>query len=413
MQKLKDANLYRGALVPVKGNLLERYNACLQMLGIEPTALNEVSIDCIGWSPEVAEEKKSLYYLNSGEANTHAIIISPEQQDKPIYFPFHSFDRDLMYGIFAAHKRTIADITRDSGICVDLDQFIDAFYHPMDLLKYKDVSTGFRILNDLDSKQKEQLELIDTFHEGNNFIDEQMHIQLLASARKHGDLRERRLQMQPLTYQTTSFYTKAFGGVFVLRDFIQTIMVFEDEKTFKQAMSDTEHDVLIYKITDDELLNKLVDHSIVASNIETEAQTPRYERIKRFVLGTRLTETSQPIEDILQDNILFKRYLHKLSPEDKDVILCVDKFLAKSAVIKDTTEAEKQFFKALATPHSSLQDEHLELIWKLLLKIAPLDVVNLYYYDKESFYDDYKNWDDSLKNWVVSMIKEDLKNHIS
>lgn len=413
MQKLKDANLYRGALVPIKGNLLERYNACLQLLGIEPTVLDSISIDCIGWSPEVAEEKKSLYYLNSGEANTHAIILSPEQQDKPVYFPFHSFDRDLMYGIFAAHKRAIADITRDSGICVDLDQFIDAFYHPMDLLKYKDISTGFRILNDLDLRQEEQLELIDTFHQDNKFIDEQMHIQLLASARKHGDLRQRKLQMHALTYQTTSFYTKAFGGVFVLRDFIQTIMVFEREETFKLAMKDTEHDVLIYKITDDELLDKLVDHSIVASDIETEAKTERYERIKRFLLGMRLKDTAQPIASILKDNILFKRYLHQLEPVERDVILCVDKFLAKSAVIKETTVAEKQFFKALATPHSSLQDEHLELIWKLLLKIAPLDVVNLYYYDKETFYDQYKLWDDSLKDWAIDLIKDDLKNHIS
>ena len=65
----------------------------------------------------------------------------------------------------------------------------------------------------------------------------------------------------------------------------------------------------------------------------------------------------------------------------------------------------------MAKPHSSLQDEHLTLIWKLLLKIAPLDIVNLYYFEKELFYDHYKNWDASLKDWAIATIKEDLKNH--
>ncbi|MAM23266.1 MAG: hypothetical protein CL817_05980 [Croceibacter sp.] len=411
MQKLKDAKLYKGELVSLNTPLVNRYNQCLKLIGIAPTALTQISVDGIGWSPEVAEEKGNLYYLNIGEANTNAIIISPEQHRKPVYFPFHSFDKDIMYGIFAAHKKAITDITRDGAICVDLDQFIDAFYHPLDLLKYKTISTGFRILNDLDKKQEEQLELIETFYEGNNFIDDQMHIKLLASARKNGDLRQRKLKLTPLTYQTTSFYTKAFGGVFVLRDFIQTILIFEDDKNYKEAIKDTEQDVLIYKITDDELLDKLIDHSIITSDIEDEAKTERYARIKKFVLSRYLTHTDHPIKDILEDHILFKSYLHKINELDRNTVLCVDKFVAKSASVTETTKDQKQFFKALAKPHSSLQDEHLTLIWKLLLKIAPLDIVNLYYFEKELFYDHYKNWDASLKDWAIATIKEDLKNH--
>ena len=111
MQKLKDAKLYKGELVSLNTPLVNRYNQCLKLIGIAPTALTQISVDGIGWSPEVAEEKGNLYYLNIGEANTNAIIISPEQHRKPVYFPFHSFDKDIMYGIFAAHKKAITDIT--------------------------------------------------------------------------------------------------------------------------------------------------------------------------------------------------------------------------------------------------------------------------------------------------------------
>ena len=93
MEKLKAAGLFGGALVSVSGSLITRYNGCLAMLGVTPTKLERFTIDGMGWSPEVAEEKGENYYLNIGEANSNAIIITPEQKDKPVHMPFHSFDQ--------------------------------------------------------------------------------------------------------------------------------------------------------------------------------------------------------------------------------------------------------------------------------------------------------------------------------
>ena len=179
MQKLKEHNLYLSELIPVSGKLVKRYNSCLETLGIQPTKLTSFSIDGIGWSPEIAEEKGELSYLSNGEANQHAIIISPLQKAKPIYVPFHTFDRELMKLIFKTHEHKISDITRDCAICVDFDQGIDAFLEPLDVLKYKDIRVSFRLINKLDVIQKEQLALIDKFNSGNNFIDENIHTSLL------------------------------------------------------------------------------------------------------------------------------------------------------------------------------------------------------------------------------------------
>ena len=154
MQKLKDANLYRSELIPVSGKLVERYNKCLKTLGFKETKLSSFSIDGVGWSPEVAEEKKDVHYLNHGDANPHGIIISPLQKGKPVYLPFHSFDRDMMQYIFREHGQKINDITRDSAICIDFDQDIDVFYEPLDVLKYENVSINFRLIDHLEEKQK-------------------------------------------------------------------------------------------------------------------------------------------------------------------------------------------------------------------------------------------------------------------
>lgn len=411
MQKLKTANLYLNELIPVSGKLVERYNKCLKTLGFTETKLNSFSIDGIGWSPEIAEEKNDQNYLNHGEANLSGIIITPLQYRKPVYHPFHSFDRDMMLQIFRIHGNKINDITRDCAICVDFDQHIDTFYEPLDVLKYKDISISFKLINNLDKAQKEQLQLIDVFKQGNNFIDESIHQQLLNSAKTYGDLRNRDLSLHELQFSTDSFYTKAFNGVYVLRDFIMPIVVFEDEKWYKEAIKDTTHDVLIYHISQPELMDKLRDHVIIEYDLEAAVKNPRYERIKKFLFSSFLKATQHPILDILDDKILFKSYLNKLDIETRKTVMSVELYLEKMEVsnqYKIDDIVDVKLFEALHEPHSSLHAKHQDLIWKLLVNISPLDVLFLYWYDKEQFYKTYDSWDESLKDWVIKEIRNNI-----
>ncbi|WP_373942712.1 hypothetical protein OEG92_06045 [Polaribacter sejongensis] len=220
MQKLIKANLYRSESISVSGKLVQRYNKCLVKLGFTKTKLTSFSIDGVGWSPEIAEEKGVPFYLNNGEANTHAILITPKQKGLPVYNPFNSFDRELMKMVFKKHEKTINDITRDSAICVEFDQKIDVFYEPLDVLRYKDITIKFHLIDNLSKAKEAQLQLVELFNYENNFIDEDIHKKLLTSAKKYGDLRERNLSVEEITFTTDSFYTKAFGGVYLLRDLV-------------------------------------------------------------------------------------------------------------------------------------------------------------------------------------------------
>jgi len=411
MQKLKAANLYRSELIPISGKLVERYNKCLLKLGFTKTKLKTFSIDGLGWSPEIAEEKDDLHYLNNGEANPHAIIISPLQKGKPVYVPFHSFDRNMMQEVFRVHSGKISDITKDSAICVDFDQDIDAFYEPLDILKYEKILISFHLINDLDKAQEEQLQLIETFKRENNFIDENLHDQLLKSAKKYGDLRGRNLNLEPINFTTDSFYTKAFGGIYVLRDFISPIIVFEQEKSYKEAIKDTVHDVLIYHISQPELIEKLRDHVIIVYDLDEEIKTKRYERIKKYIFSQHLKKTQHPIKDILNDNVLFKSYLNKIDLEARKKVMSVERYLEKMEInnqYKIADMVDKKMFEALHSPHSSLQPKHQDLIWKLLVNVSPKDVLFLYWYDKEEFYKQFKTWNESLKDWVIQTIRNNI-----
>jgi hypothetical protein len=411
MQKLKDANLYRSELIPVSGILVERYNKCLKTLGFKETKLKSFSIDGVGWSPEVAEEKEDMQYLNHGDANPHGIIISPLQKGKPVYLPFHSFDREMMQHVFRTHGQKINDITRDSAICIDFDQDIDVFYEPLDVLKYDDVSITFRLIDNLEQIQKTQLKLVDKFKTGNNFIDEDLHQQLLDSATTYGDLRDRDLVLNSLRFSTGSFFTRAFDGVYLLRDFIKPIVIFESKAVYKEAIKDTIHDVLIYHISQPELVDKLKDHIIIECDLESIVKTPNYDRIKKYELAQFLKDTQHPIKDILTNNILFKSYLNKVDVKTRKQVMGVELYLEKlerSNAFKVEDMVEKSLYFALHQPHSSLSAGHRDLIHKLLINIAPKDVLFLYWYDKEQFYRSYLTWDDSFKDWVIERIRNNI-----
>ena len=411
MQKLKDANLYRSELIPVSGILVERYNKCLKTLGFTETKLMSFSIDGVGWSPEVAEEKGDMQYLNHGDANPHGIIISPLQKGKPVYLPFHSFDREMMQHVFRRHGQKISNITRDSAICIDFDQDIDVFYEPLDILKYDDVNISFRLIDNLEEKQKQQLILVEKFRRDNNFIDEGIHQQLLDSAKTYGDLRDRDLSLHSLHFKTGSFFTRAFDGVYLLRDFIKPIVVFESKDVYKEAIKDTIHDVLIYHISQPELVDKLKDHIIIECNLETIVKTPNYDRIKKFELNQFLKETQHPIKDILNDKVLFKSYLNKIDIKARKQVMGVELYLEKlerSNAYKVEDMVEQSMYFALHQPHSSLSAEHRDLIHKLLINISPKDVLFLYWYDKEQFYKNYVTWSDSFKDWVIERISNNI-----
>lgn len=411
MQKLKEADLYKGELIPVNGKLVERYNKCLVKLGFTETKLTSFFIDGIGWSPEIAEEKNEIHYLNHGEANPHCIIITPLQKGLPVYNPYHSFDKELMKLVFKKHQSRIENITRDSAICVDFDQDIDVFYEPLDVLKYKGITVKFRLVDDLDKAKEEQLQLVELFKTENNFIDESIHQRLLDSANKYGDLREREINLENITYETESFYTEAFGGVYVLKSFLSPILVFENMDAYQEAIQDTSHNVSMYHISHDDLIEKLTSHLMIECDVHSEITLQRYDRIKKYVLAEFINEETHVTKNVLNDSMLFKGYLNKIDVSARKRVMGLDRYLEKKKSdprTKVTDFVDNDIYVALHSPHSSLGPNEQDLVWKLLVSISPKDVLFLYWYDKEIFYDLYQNWSSSLKDWVIETIKSNI-----
>ena len=128
-------------------------------------------------------------------------------------------------------------------------------------------------------------------------------------------------------------------------------------------------------------------------------------------LNQFLKETQHPIRDILTDKVLFKSYLNKIDINARKQVMGVELYLEKlerSNAFKVEDIVEQSLYFALHQPHSSLSTEHRDLIHKLLINIAPKDVLFLYWYDKEQFYKSYNAWNDSFKDWVIERISNNI-----
>jgi hypothetical protein len=405
MDKLRAAGLYMSSLYPLKGKMVERYNQCLLSLGLEPTGLSSINIDAIGWSPEVAEEKEEIHYLNHGGANPYGIIMSPEQNGLPIYFPFHSFDRDLVDLFFKENLEAIKDITADAAIIINLDQDIDAFYEPSDLVDYSMVTVGYKILGELDREQIKQNTLVQKMYRGHNSLDVTLHHKILASATKHGDLRGRSLQLREIDYQTTSFYTKAFGGVFVLRSKTEGhLLIFES----MEEINKYQHTYMAEHIASPNLLNELVSRGYIHFDA-TKIGRERIERITQYYFAESVDGAEHSLSDVLTNKSLYLKYLNQLSQEAKMQVIGPIKFLEKIASGHNperTRYMTDDIFRAL---HSPVHDANSSLMWMLICRMQPTDPFYTYYFDKELFYAQFANYSEGYKEWVIKLITEELK----
>lgn len=234
MPELIEAGLFGRGLIKVDDSILvHRYNACLEDMGLLPTSLPSFQIDKMGWSPEIAVEQDNDYYLSHGEANPLAIVLTPEQLNPktPIYFPFHSFDWDLMTQWGAANRKEIFELTKETAVWLDIDQEVDLYPSPSELLSVYEVIVRAHTPDGLMSRAIEQHDLVGEFlREEDSYLDMELIEKIRTSRETAGDLRTRSLVIRDFVFSDLrNFYSRAFGGVFVLRTRNDTELIFAQD----------------------------------------------------------------------------------------------------------------------------------------------------------------------------------------
>lgn len=387
-QKLIDSGLFAKRMVNVDGPLVDLYNRCLIELGFTPTNLTSFRIDGYGWSPEIAQEQDNNAYLSHGEANPFAIILSPLQAGLPVFYPYHNFDRKMMGFVYEDFHAQIEEITKTTAIMVDIDRFVKFLESPMSLLKYKKITIKCKILGNLLEGKQDQDHLIAELMTDENFLSERSQQKLVANIKQYGDLRTAKIDMEPQSYDVTSFSIRMFGGIFIFREEFNELplMVYVDKTMMKKSVNDP---CVQFHIHDKKLIQTMLDKNYLIVNEDSTV----LERMKDWAFVSAIMDKPRDhsITEIMNNKGIFMKYLQKYK-EDLKLYRALD-------AGNFDGEHVAQF-----APHQNLSTTQYRLLWKLLTTIKYYDVFLLYKWNKEKFYKEFNEYKDDVQDWVVKHV---------
>ena len=410
MNRLQRNGLWGDGLILIDtSEMVRRYNACLEVMGLPKTRKRKFHIDCMGWSPEIANELDNNYYLSQGEANPFAIILTPKQRYAPIYFPFHSFDWALMQQWFNIHAPQITEITRSSGIWLDIDQEVESYQDAEDLLMVDGVVVRARTPLQLMQRAHAQKQLVhDVMREQDVAIIKQQAMQLVDSANDIGDMRRKHVVIDDMQFSDVCiFYTRAFGGTFVLCNTKSQ----EKDEYFVLNKNTAKRDVGVESVIDKRIMTRLEKLGLIS--YELDWWKNRFHRLKiirdSFLMDV-LDEKFPDINFISLNSAKRKGMIHQISDDLPIEYVELNRLiyvLEKGKIPKYISENVKPFF---AHPSDEVEELAIEVLWHVLTLVCDgRQVVRLYRQDKDEFLVAYDTWKTPRKTWAIKMIKDYYK----
>ena len=411
---LVEYGLFGGGLVPMKRpEDIARYNEALVDLGIAPTALTSINIDGIGWSPEVAVEQGNKRYMDHGDANQTAIIATPDQEKKPIHVLSHSYQRRLMRNFFARSRREIADVTTSACVRLCMDQATTAYESPKDLLYLETVKVQASA-GKLTEEAHTQQTMADTFLQGNNWFDASLRAYIRESGQQHGNLLRRHVEIPDFLFALIgNFWSRAFGGVYVLLAGKDKILVVEDETLLPSLQPAKGERFTAFSVSQrKELIEHLIDEDLIElDNNHYKHNAADLEKLKNFIIADQVgcIEPDCDIETLSASRR--KGILMSGKSNLPSVLPQLERYarnLSGQTNLKSMQHISDELQLLLLRPSEQAGENAQNILWMLLLRLQenPFDVLSLYQYDKERFFSLFETWSPAKKRWAAKYISK-------
>ena len=413
MQRLIQRHLLNDGLVRLTPHLIARYNECLASVGLAPTELKEIDVDGLGVSPQVAKERDDPHYLCNGLANPLALILTPEQFNKPCFYPIYSWQRSLMRALYDRYPKEIADVTGTHPIAVEIDSGLSTLEGPEDLLLLTTIQ-AIPHVEKIAEAASEQSGLLASFLEDLNCLREDVCDSLVINRKKYGDLRKRRIAMNPISFESyDDFYTINFGGAAVLRHVDGTdLLILENEDAFSKIKADKRRlgSAQVYHLFDPgfALFDKLLKSKWIKIPIKQYREDPKLLEFKKELL---LADALCDCEECTSTNwralsgSARKALLQKHEDKVPAIYFELERFAAalKAGRVFNTTPELSHF---LAQPCDTLHPDTQTVLWTLLTHREPRNLLALYTVDKNAFLERYEGWGDAKREWAADYLVE-------
>lgn len=412
MDRLVERKLMNAGLVRLTPHLLERYNQCLVSMGQKPADGEHIDVDGVGVSPQVVAQRGEPHYLCNGLANPLALIVSPEQYNKPVYFPIYSWQRPLMRAFFDKYHREIIDVSGTHAISIDLENGLSTFENPDDLFLLNEV-TAVPHIEELEVAFAAQAALIKTFSEDHNCLGEDLCDEIIASRHAHGDLRKRRIAMEPMTFDSfDSFYTVAFGGAAVLRHVDGTdLLILENEQEFAKVKSKKKMPGTALYLYDEDYraFERLFKAHWLTVPLEYYKENPKaVEYKKELLLADALCDCEETVDWRSLTKAARKALLQRHGEKVPAIYFELERF---GAALHNgrTPNCSQELGFFLAEPSMALPPQTQEVLWTLLTRREPRNLLALYTVDKNAFFARYNQWSDAKREWASGYLAERYK----
>lgn len=407
MKILVQTGLYGSGLLKITSpELINRYNNALEAMGLIKTSLKSFSIDMIGWSPEISEEMEDIFYLTHSLANPMAIILTIDQKNCPIYFPYHSFDRSMFEYLFEHFTMQIMDITTDEAIWIDIDNGTSHYKHPKDLLLVDSFDLFLETANQLIKGASEQKELIKQFLSDDNLWEHsESRNKIIDSGKNVGNLQKRQFTISDIRYSDIRmFFTEALGGVYILKSFNTSsnndLIITEDKKWSKNSKH-------IHHIADKNIFELLLKGGYVEVNANHLIENPDIlKRKKDLILSNLLINKSIEIDYFNLTGAQTKSYVNEYQDELPDVyfeIERLEKQLYRNSQI-NINDISLELQCMIVIPNEALPQRFHGVLLRLMSHIDTTGIINFYRYNKRKFYDDFTSYNEQKKKFVTDFI---------
>ncbi|CAK8719594.1 hypothetical protein GMJAKD_08870 [Candidatus Electrothrix aarhusensis] len=412
MKLLKEKGLHGNGLIHISSaQMIARYNDALVSMGFQPTGLDRFSVDMFGWSPEIATEKRKLYYLTRSLANPMGIIISIHQRHAPVYFPYHSFDRAMISAFFDRFTAEIMDITTTDALCIDLENGLSAYSSLEDLLLVDSFVLRAETPHGLIAQaQKQQQLIVDFLDSDEQWEDEDKRQDIIDSAKKHGDMRQRKMRIADFSYPNIDiFYTEALGGVYILKhpaDEKQPVVVVCKTPDRLNCAGMEDADVQILPIDQKDLLRDLRKADFLQLDMKAYQKNPELlEYKKELLLANFICEQEQSYSG--WNEMRKKNFIARHANEIPPLFFTIER-------LQKCFAAGKQFYDVplsvelinyLTVPHERMPSIYRAALENLLSELDPSDPIRLFKYNKQLFYQEYKKYPPCKKQWVAELVE--------
>lgn len=399
INELIQAGLFGRGLIPItEPVMVERYNQCLADMGLTPTTLTTFQIDRMGWSPEIAAEHDDSYYLSHGEANPLVIILTPEQRFAPIYFPMHSFDWSLMDNWFKRNLAAVVDITKATALWLDIDQAVELYDRPRDLLQADVVTAAAFTPCGLTDRARTQSALVTRwFDDESVFLNGELIEALAESATEHGDLRKQSLQIPLYEFGgIEDFYSRAFGGITILRSQGgEPLLLARDTRRADGTRS-----------ADETIIPELIERGYVESDVQWWAGHLYRLRVVAESFLIDVLERHHPRLDYEKLNQAKRKGLVRKYKDELATYLELTRAM-ESLTAGRIPDVSNTIAAHLLHPSDRLAPASREVVWQLLTYIRGGRFVPLLYrHEKTKFVELYtKKWKSIRRSWALANVR--------